>query len=118
MKIDREKLKRKYNGHCAYCGVLLGDRWHADNLIPIKRNWGACSKEKPMECPENDTEENLMPACVQCNIAKGSMPLESWRSIIRGHIKSLNRQANYRVAKSFGLLTENEIEIKFYFETI
>ncbi|TPT11925.1 HNH endonuclease, partial [Acinetobacter baumannii] len=26
-KKQREELKQKFGGHCAYCGELLGDKW-------------------------------------------------------------------------------------------
>ncbi|WP_192922498.1 hypothetical protein [Sphingobacterium bovisgrunnientis] len=31
-KNQRNILKEKYQGRCAYCGDLLGDRWHADRI--------------------------------------------------------------------------------------
>lgn len=36
-KAEREQVRLKYGGHCAYCGVVLGDRWHADHLTPVVR---------------------------------------------------------------------------------
>ena len=36
-KAQREQLKNKFGGHCAYCGDQLGDKWHADHLAPIYR---------------------------------------------------------------------------------
>lgn len=43
-KQQREQLKQKFGGLCAYCGDLLPDRWHADHIEPIVRNWtnGTC----------------------------------------------------------------------------
>lgn len=29
-KAERKQVLLKYSRHCAYCGVLLGERWHAD----------------------------------------------------------------------------------------
>ena len=57
-KKQREELKQKYDGHCAYCGELLGDKWHADHLVAVVRDLTTGKPEKP----ENDTYENLMPA--------------------------------------------------------
>lgn len=37
-KALREQIRMKYGGHCAYCGCKLGDRWHADHLVPIRRS--------------------------------------------------------------------------------
>ncbi len=36
-KAEREQVRLKYGGRCAYCGVVLGDRWHADHLAPVVR---------------------------------------------------------------------------------
>ena len=38
-KKQREELKQKFGGHCAYCGIELGERWQADHLEPVERNW-------------------------------------------------------------------------------
>jgi hypothetical protein len=39
-KSEREQVCLKYGGRCAYCGVELGERWHADHFEPVVRNWG------------------------------------------------------------------------------
>lgn len=114
-KQQREELRLKYNGRCAYCGDHLPDRWHADHLKPIVRDWvnGGCER------PENNTLQNLNPACPPCNIVKSSMPLESFRRVIGGFVKSLNRDSTqYKFAKRYGLIQEVEKDIRFYFETI
>ena len=36
-KKQRCELHAKFAGHCAYCGVLLGDRWHADHMEAVWR---------------------------------------------------------------------------------
>ncbi|MDX8205518.1 hypothetical protein WDA38_11070 [Acinetobacter pittii] len=35
-KQQRAELKQKFGGHCAYCGDLLGDKWHADHIEAVK----------------------------------------------------------------------------------
>ena len=35
-KKQREKLKQKYGGNCAYCGCELGNKWHADHIEAVK----------------------------------------------------------------------------------
>lgn len=59
-KQQREQLKQKYGGRCAYCSDLLPDRWHADHIEPIKRT-AKFDKDKYMfvydgscERPENN----------------------------------------------------------------
>lgn len=114
MNAKRKVIWDKSNGHCWYCGCELSEKgWHADHFKPIIRN---LTTGKP-NYPERDNEENLVPSCVSCNINKHSMPLESWRKIIAGHVVSLNRDnTQYKLAKRFGLIEEREIEVKFWFE--
>lgn len=129
-KVEREQLKQKFGGHCAYCGVVLGARWHADHLESIGRNFKFVFDEKKRchvaksdgTClrPENDTIENLMPACIKCNINKHSMSLESWRTVLTNYINGLNSHAKYAMyqhAKRFGLVQETQKPVTFFFET-
>lgn len=126
-KAEREQLRLKYEGHCAYCGVLLGDKWHADHLVAVQREliskrnsdgtWRLDSG-KPLR-PENDHLDNMMPACAPCNISKGSNTLEGWRSWIAGHINSLNSyHPIYRLAKAYGLIAETGAPVVFHFEKV
>lgn len=113
-KQQREQLKQKFGGRCAYCGDLLSDRWHADHIEPIVRNWtnGTCER------PENNRIDNFNPSCSSCNIVKNSLSLENFRQLIGGFIKSLNRDSTqYKFSKRYGLIEEKEAEVKFFFET-
>lgn len=113
-KAEREQVRLKYGGHCAYCGVLLGSRWHEDHLDPIIRQPG-----KPTERPENHNLANMMPACPPCNLSKGRQTLEGWRLWISGHVNSLNSyHAIYRLAKSYGLIAETGAAVVFHFEKV
>lgn len=73
---------------------------------------------KGYQYPERLNIENQMPACASCNINKHSGSLEEFRSLIKGFMKHLNEiNTQYKIAKRYGLVTENDIEVKFYFET-
>jgi len=37
MKADRKNILDKCNGRCAYCGSVLGKRWHIDHVLPVNR---------------------------------------------------------------------------------
>ena len=122
-KAEREQVRQKFGGLCAYCGQQLGERWHADHLLPVERElkWvsgkGAVATGKLLR-PENDTLENMMPACPPCNIDKHSMTLEGWRRKLQDATNVLTRNSpTYRHAKRFGLLAETGAQIVFHFES-
>ena len=115
IKKERELIFNKYNGKCAYCGCELKKGFHVDHIEPIVRNWlnGTCEK------PENENLENYNPSCPSCNIQKNSYNLEQFRENIKQFVNSLNKYSTqYKFAKKYGLISENEIEVKFYFETL
>lgn len=111
---DREIVRAKFGGRCAYCGCELGARWHADHFEAVRRGaW--CGQ--PTERPENHRLDNMMPACAPCNLSKHAQSLESWRIWLAGHVVSLNRDHSiYRLCKAFGLVQETGAPIRFYFE--
>jgi len=121
----REKIYNKFGGKCAYCGCDLQKGWHIDHIEPIVRDskWnkdkgifeqtGTCRK------PENETMENCNPACASCNVQKNSHTLEQFRRNIKQFIASLNQYSTqYKFAKRYGLVSENDIEVTFYFEQL
>lgn len=114
-KKDRQTIFNKYSGKCAYCGCELIKGWHADHIEPIVRNWWDGTYKKP----ENETLENYNPSCASCNIQKNSYTLEQFRENIKQFVNSLNQYSTqYKFAKKYGLIQENEIDVKFYFEKL
>ena len=121
----RDLLFEKCNGRCCYCGDKLEKGWHIDEIEPVKRNHiydkvkkkFVLDKDNPMQYPERLTIENQNPSCPSCNINKHSLSLEEFRSLIKGFMKHLNEKSTqYKIAKRYGLVQENEIDIVFYFE--
>lgn len=103
-KSEREAVRLKFAGMCAYCGEPLGERWHADHFEAVRREWW--KKGGGMERPQNDTLENLMPSCAPCNIDKHAMSLEDWRRKLENAADVLRRNhPTYRHAVRFGLVT-------------
>ncbi|WP_244112459.1 HNH endonuclease [Burkholderia gladioli] len=126
-KAQRERLRQKYAGRCAYCGTVLAARWHADHFDPVVRavetkrsangQWRLVSG--PARHPERDVESNYMPSCATCNISKGQLSLEQWRQWLAGHVASLNAHHTiYRLAKTYGLVRETGAPVVFYFERL
>lgn len=63
--------------------------------------------------------DNLMPTCRICNKWKSAFDLEFFRQEISRQVERLNNySSNYRMAKKYGLISENNKEIVFYFETL
>jgi len=114
-KSERQIVFDKFDGKCAYCGCELQKGWHVDHIEPIVRDWwtNTCNK------PQNEHEANYNPSCASCNIMKGSVSLEEFRRIIGQFINSLNQYSTqYKFAKRYGLVTETENKVIFYFETL
>jgi hypothetical protein len=100
-KAQRQQIKNKYAGLCAYCGIHLPQRWHVDHFMPIIRHRGG------MYMPENDVIENCMPACPRCNISKQSLSIEDWRDWLQGHLSSLNKYSTpYKLMIAYGQIIE------------
>jgi hypothetical protein len=121
---QRAELKQMFDGLCAYCGEELGDRWHADHVEPVLRvsqyvkGKGFVATGK-MLYPNRDGIENMMPACIPCNIHKHGMSLEGWRMYLADLTGVLRRNhAVYRHALRFGFVSENPKPVVFYFERL
>lgn len=123
-KSQRAALREKFGGRCAYCGQLLGEKWHADHIEPIVRNdWfkrhGFASERRTPDYPHRDTLENMNPACPPCNIDKHSLSLETWRGLIERSNEVLVRDVStFRRAVRYGLVTLATKPVVFYFETL
>jgi len=112
-KAQRAELKQKFGGNCAYCGELLGDKWHADHFHAIRRNGdGTCLN------PEHDCIKNFMPACAPCNHNKRSMTLEKWRELLSHYrdVQVVRDCSQIRHLIRFGLIEIKANPVVFYFE--
>jgi 5-methylcytosine-specific restriction endonuclease McrA len=103
--------------------IVTGERF--DNLKEIPRGTSSALYTRikthtvtdGCKYPERLTFENQMPACASCNINKHSLSLEEFRSLIQGFMKHLNEHSTqYKIAKRYGLVTEDIKPIIFYFE--
>jgi len=110
----RQIVYDKFHGKCAYCGCELNSKFHIDHIEPIRRNSdGSCLN------PQSESLSNMNPSCPSCNIMKHNQSIEQFRVMIKNFVTNLNKYNNqYKFAKKYGLVTENDIEVKFYFETL
>ena len=105
MKIDRQKVYDKYNGHCAYCGKAIAIKDMQVDHILSKRNGGA------------DDIDNLNPSCRLCNHYKRAAGIKTFRNyLLGGLLDRLMKIYIFRVALDYGMITINGWDKKFYFE--
>lgn len=121
-KRQREALRMKFGGRCAYCGCELTDM-HADHLEPVIRlnvdPWGR--RLPAAECallkPERNVVANMMPACKSCNLHKGGYSLDGWRDIIQRSGDIVRKQTStFKAGERFGVITVSSEPVVFYFE--
>ncbi len=83
-------------------------KWHESKMVS-----DGC------DYPERFNLDNQNPACASCNINKHSGSLEDFRKLIQGFMKHLNTvNTQYKIAKRYGLVSEVEKPVVFYFETL
>ena len=115
-KSVRELVFNKYGGKCSYCGCLLSHPFHIDHLIPKRRYSYVCN---PALEKGKDIVENFMPSCISCNTSKSDLSIEQFRERVFDRLRRLNNSSTeYRIAKRFGLVTENITPIVFHFEKV
>lgn len=108
----RQAVYDKYNGHCAYCGceITLKEM----QIDHIESKWHA-----ELRGEETDNSiENLMPACRQCNFYKGAMVIEKFRKALTDTLlPNITKSFQWRLAEKYHLVEKHNTEgVKFYFE--
>lgn len=106
----RDRVFKKYDGRCAYCGCELKKGWHIDHIIPIVYQG-------------TNEIENLNPSCKYCNNYKCHSKLETFRMYTR---QMLNEKLEYlfksktkmQVAINMGAIKHQEWDGVFYFEKL
>ena len=117
-KAEREAVRAKYGGRCAYCGCELPERWHVDHFKPVRRRTWRRADQDALRWPKRHHIDNCMPSCPPCNIDKHARSLEAWREWLSAHLRSLQRQPNYRLVRAHGLVEETDRPVVFYFERV
>lgn len=113
-KADRARIKQRFGGHCAYCGCLLGDRFHVDHTDAVYRDKFYAGG---MLKPENNVLEKLFPSCIPCNLFKSVFTIEQFRNEIEMQVERARRSSvNFRTAERFGLLQVDVKPVVFFFE--
>lgn len=116
-KKTRMALYEKYNHKCAYCGCDLEYKYM--QVDHIKSVYANADFKQNMTDDEMYSEDNLLPACRQCNFYKSSMDLETFRErLATTLIQNLQKTFQYRLALKYGLIEEHIEPVKFYFEML
>lgn len=110
----REEVYAKYDGHCAYCGCELKyEEMQVDHIESVY----ITSMHNGWKDTQNDSIDNLMPACRMCNYYKSIGDIETFRSNLQETLmRNVRRPFDYRLAVKYGLVVEDIKPIKFYFE--
>ena len=117
-KIDREEVYNKCGGHCAYCGnEITIKQMQIDHIEPLFRNHTDSQLEHYKRERGTNEIDNLLPSCGRCNKWKSTFRLEDFRKVVKTSINRLERDTpNFNLARDFGLVSVNDIEVVFYFE--
>lgn len=126
---QREKLRMKFGGRCAYCGCELPEKgWHADHVQAVLRKSEQCMRAAEKGIfrlkttgevfrPEADCPENIFPSCAPCNLLKTTYSLEMFRKQVSLQVERGRRSSvNFRTAERFGLISVLNKPVVFWFE--
>jgi len=128
-KKNREIIKQKFGGKCAYTGTDLLPDWQVDHVSPVMRNWW--TNTAMME--NNHNIDNMVPCQKIVNHYKGSLDLETFRNWFLGGLherlkklpknpkveKSHKKKAYLlEVARLFDIQPDKPFSGVFYFETL
>ncbi len=100
---DRALVYEASDKRCHYCGEELNGVYHLDHFLPIHRRKNGC------KYPERDCIENMVVACVRCNIAKKQKSIEGFRRLLQRKLIQLNKLANFSLAKKYRQLVETPV---------
>jgi len=128
-KKDREIVRQKFDGKCAYSGTPLEPDWQVDHVKPVVRNWWT----NTAMFEKDHIIENMFPSQRIINNYKGSTDLETFRTWLLGGLherlkklpknpqteKSKKHKENMlKIAAYFDITPDKPFSGKFYFETL
>jgi 5-methylcytosine-specific restriction endonuclease McrA len=101
----RRRVLSRFDGLCGYCGAkpksLCVDHIH------------------PYASTRDNREENLMPACRQCNNFKGIFTVEQFRRELELQVeRGLKHSVNFRMALKYCQILDVSCPVVFYFEKV
>lgn len=127
-KKDREIIRMKFGGKCAYSGTELEPDWQVDNVKPIVRNWWTNTAVFEKE----HRIDNMFPVQRIINHYKHPYTLEDLRKWLLGGLherlkkvpknprtekSAKKKEYILKVASYFDITPDKPFSGKFYFET-
>lgn len=124
IKIDRQEIHEKFDGHCAYCWCeITVKEMQIDHIIPkanfemfVWNSFRVPSFLKHLRLWHENHTDNLFPACRKCNHYKSTFDLETFRKELWMQLTRLQENTNFKLAKKYSQIIENPQPITFYFE--
>ena len=110
MKIDRDAVYKRFDGHCAYCGIEIDI-----SEMQVDHFWPQFLAHFQPDL-DNNRPGNLMPSCRKCNNFKGGMRPEDFRNELALQVSRLKKNAQFDRALRFSQVVITESPIVFYFE--
>ena len=107
----RQQVFDKCNGHCTYCGCELTFKTMQVDHIESVFNAEYWDKKEV-----DNSIDNLMPACRQCNFYKGTYDLDVFRREMKSLMERVRKPFIFRLAEKYGMVQELKWDGKFYFE--
>jgi 5-methylcytosine-specific restriction endonuclease McrA len=115
MKIDRQKVHNRCNGHCGYCGKSMTlKEMQVDHIIP---KWKLKDpKYFKVTVEQVQCYDNYMPACRRCNHYKREKDLEEFRTFMKTLHERIEKDYKNKVALDYGIIEIWPFDGIFYFE--
>lgn len=107
----RRAVYAKYGGRCAYCGIKIGlGQMQVDHIKPVY-------VAELHEGQADNSMDNLLPACRDCNFYKSTFSLEDFRARLATVYKRIPGSLQARLSYKYGMITTPS-RIEFYFEKV
>ena len=111
-KSVRERVYKKFDGRCAYCGREIEYKgMQVDHFYPQSRERYYAARKINVHA-----EENLMPTCRRCNHYKRAATPNQFRKLMKTLHERLEKIYILKVAVDFGMATIQPFDGLFYFE--
>jgi 5-methylcytosine-specific restriction endonuclease McrA len=105
-KETRQKVWKKYNCKCAYCGEDLEyNKMQVDHI-------------EPKYLGGKDEIENYNPSCSQCNFYKNTFDIDGFKNQLNTITERIKKPFIVRLAMKYRLISFKTFDGKFYYEKL